>query len=442
MKKILQAILAKQALFNVNRHKPIIIAVTGSYGKTTTKDSIVSIIAQIIPSNEWRASEKSFNNEFGIPLTILGFPAPGRSILAWLKILFGGWLISTKKFPRILILEIGADHPGDIKFWAEALEPDIAVITGVSSVHAEFYSSIDEIAEEKFQLAKYASKAVVLNISDERVRSMAKKLNKVDIITYGENKGDISFKNLDIHCRYDDAFKPGDLLTQTIANIEINNVSVGELRLNNALGKAPVFSCLASMAVIMQLQSFSNYFGKKVFAHNVLTILSERYKTTPGRLRPLPGIKGSLIIDDSYNAAPVAMNYGLSLLGALPVANKEARRIAVLGDMAELGQYTEKEHKEIGRIAMNMADLLVFVGDNMLSAKEEVDSLGFNPDNVFWFKSSLEAGRFLDSEIRTGDIVYVKGSQSARMEKVVKDLMAEPWRAKELLVRQESAWLR
>lgn len=443
MKKLFQKIIAKQAELVVKRHKPTIISITGSYGKTTTKDTLISLISQTLPRGDWRASEKSFNNEFGIPLTILGEKAPGRSISNWLKILIFGWFRSKKNFPKILILEIGADHPGDIKFWAEKLKPEISIITGVSTVHAEYYNSIDEIANEKFQLAKYASRLVILNGDDEKVSKMSEKLKNIKVLTYGTgNQVDLRLDKLDIHCRYDKAFKPNDLLTQTIAELSLDNNNLGELRLDNALGYAPIFSSMASLLALIELQTYSSYKGKKIYAHDAIRILRDRFKPTPGRLKPLAGIKGCLIIDDTYNAAPAAMQYGLSILAGLPLVNEKARRIAVLGDMAELGAYTEDEHKKIGKISIKVADILVLVGENMLIAKETAIQNGMNPDRIRWFKSSLEAGRYLDSEVKTGDLVYVKGSQSMRMERVVKDIMAEPWLAQDLLIRQEKKWLK
>jgi len=162
----------------------------------------------------------------------------------------------------------------------------------------------------------------------------------------------------------------------------------------------------------------------------------------PGRLNPIAGIKGSLIIDDSYNAAPLAMQNGLDVLKSFSLSTDDDRRIAVLGQMAELGQYTENEHRLIGMKVAECADLFLAVGENMRIAVESAKESGLDPNAIEWFANSEEAGRYLDREVKTGDIVYVKGSQSTRMEKVVKDIMAEPARADEILVRQDEKWLK
>ncbi len=109
--------------------------------------------------------------------------------------------------------------------------------------------------------------------------------------------------------------------------------------------------------------------------------------------------------------------------------------------MVELGAYTEEEHRFVGLKVAECADLFIGVGGSMHTAIEAAEEAGMDPDNTEWFGSSEEAGKYLDREVQQGDIVYIKGSQSSRMEKVVKELMAEPLRAEELLVRQGKEWL-
>lgn len=160
-----------------------------------------------------------------------------------------------------------------------------------------------------------------------------------------------------------------------------------------------------------------------------------------GRLRPLAGIKGSLILDDSYNAAPASVIAGLEALEQFTPGELKDRRIAALADMAELGSLSEAEHRKIGERVAAAADLFVAVGPQMKFAIEAAIAAGMPEDKTIWFKDSVEAGRYLDRILETGDVVLVKGSQSQRMERLVKDILAEPSKAKELLVRQEDRWL-
>jgi UDP-N-acetylmuramoyl-tripeptide--D-alanyl-D-alanine ligase len=158
-------------------------------------------------------------------------------------------------------------------------------------------------------------------------------------------------------------------------------------------------------------------------------------------MNPIPGIKGSLILDASYNAAPASMGAALDVLASF-TPQEGTRRIAVLGHMAELGQHSEQEHRLIGlKVGEVGVDLLLTVGELAGHIRQGAMEAGILEDHTQHVDSPEEAGRWLDREIRKGDIVLIKGSQSARTEKIVKDVMAQPLQAKDLLVRQEEIWL-
>jgi UDP-N-acetylmuramyl pentapeptide synthase len=163
------------------------------------------------------------------------------------------------------------------------------------------------------------------------------------------------------------------------------------------------------------------------------------YQSPPGRMRLIPGIKQTLIIDDSYNASPAAVAAALETLAQFEMAG---RTIVALGNMAELGKGSETAHAEVGRMVVDVADMLVTVGDLGKEIARSAERAGMSRDVIFTFDQSTEAGRFLQDRIQPLDVLFVKGSQSMRMEKIVKELMAEPLRARELLVRQEPTWLK
>ena len=166
-----------------------------------------------------------------------------------------------------------------------------------------------------------------------------------------------------------------------------------------------------------------------------------KMSSVPGRMSLLPGIKGTLILDDSYNASPAAVRAAIETLADFD-PQEGARRIAVLGSMAELGRYTEDEHRHVGFMVAEMGiDILLCVGEAARDIARSAEEAGMKKETVHEFETSVAAGRWLDQELRRGDIVLVKGSQSSRMEKAVKDIMAEPLRAGELLVRQDARWL-
>jgi len=154
----------------------------------------------------------------------------------------------------------------------------------------------------------------------------------------------------------------------------------------------------------------------------------------------LPGIKNTFIIDDSYNSSPEAALAALNVLGRIKV-DEGASKYAVLGDMLEIGVYTEEGHQLVGRkLVENGISRLIAVGERARDIIRGAKEAGLEDDYIFYFDDSEEAGRFLQDRIKAGDIILVKGSQGVRMERAVKEIMAEPDKAAELLVRQGKEW--
>lgn len=424
MKKFLIKCLQKKAQKAVRKHHPTIIGITGSVGKTSAKQAIAVALEDQL---QVRVSHKNYNNEIGLPISILGKEAPGKSVTKWLSLL----LSPISSMPEVIILEYGIDHPGDMDALCSIAQPNISVVTGISPVHAEFFADIHALVAEKAKLVSAAPKdgVIILNADNEFVLSMKGKA-RGRILTYGKN-GELRLNSVEIQTRIDDHVEPGEVIAKTVADFS-DPEKDGQLVLTNSLGYAPVMAALAALAVVRAMQ---------LDEARAIQALEKMFKPTPGRLFPLPGIKGSTVIDDSYNAAPAAMQNGLEILRQFPLYREDDRRIAVLGSMAELGAYTEDEHRHIGLKVAEVADVFIAVGESMKFAMEAAKEAGMDEDAIEWFKDSHEAGRYLDRTVQEGDIVYVKGSQSMRMERVVKDIMAEPFRAKELLVRQEDKWL-
>ena len=164
-----------------------------------------------------------------------------------------------------------------------------------------------------------------------------------------------------------------------------------------------------------------------------------KFKTPKGRSRVIEGIKGTYIIDDTYNSSPVAAEAAIATLSQFKTLGK---KIAVLGDMLELGKYAVAEHKRIGALAGGVCDTLLCVGVRARYMAEGAEAGGLSEKNIFQFDDAREAGKFLEQLIKTGDVILVKGSQSMRMERVVEEIMAHPEQKEELLVRQEEEWLK
>ncbi|OGL98673.1 hypothetical protein A2318_02165 [Candidatus Uhrbacteria bacterium RIFOXYB2_FULL_45_11] len=423
MKKILEKMLAKKARAFLRKHHPIIIGVTGSVGKTSTRHAIAIILSakfSVVTSQE------NYNNELGLPLSILEATSAGKNLFGWLKILFS----SPKKAAEVYVLEYGIDHPGDMDALVAIAKPSIAVMTALSPVHVEFFPSMRELGEEKAKLLAAISSdgLVVLNADDANVIGLG--VHAIaPVQTYGfKETADVRAADYAIQTRSDFSFQPGEQFSELHVNVKCDEETFA-IQLMNQLGKSAVSSVLAAIAVAKHLGLSTN---------QIISKLPE-LKNEPGRMNPIPGIKGSLILDSTYNAAPASMMSALAILSEFEPAN-EAKRIAVLGHMAELGAQTESEHRMVGMRAAEVCDRLVTVGETAHHIRHAAIEAGMPEEHTEEFANPVDAGRWLDREIKKGDIVLVKGSQSARMEKVVMDVMAEPLRAKELLVRQTKKW--
>ena len=202
--------------------------------------------------------------------------------------------------------------------------------------------------------------------------------------------------------------------------------SVVPVRLTGAFGAPQAYAAASAAAVGLLL-------GMNLV--EISEALAD-YAPPAGRMRIIEGIRGSQILDDTYNAAPEAMRAALQTLRDLPAA----RKIAVLGDMRELGRYTKDAHRAIGALAAQSADLIYCVGEYARYIADEAIARGADREKVVLFPDAASAAAALAPTIQKGDLVLVKGSQSTRMERIVETLMAHPEAAEDLLVRQEPYW--
>lgn len=428
LKKAIQNILRSLATKVIRRHRPRIIAITGSVGKTSTKEAIFTVVSEKL---HVRRNIKNYNNELGVPLTVLGEESGGSNPLRWLGIIWRGWRLSmkpSKSYPSVLVLEMGADHPGDISYLVKIAPPTIGVITSVGPVHLEYFHKIEKVAHEKSEIIRSlpASGYAVLNADDDLIVPM-RELTGAKVITYGFGESaDVRAHdvNMDI--------ESGDTGTMQIKGLRFKVTyrgSVFPVQLPGAVGRHQVYPVLAAMAV------------GSVLGYNAVEMTQrlERYRSPAGRMKIIPGIKQTTLIDDSYNSSPAAAKAALNTLRDLPVTGK---KYAVLGDMAELGHYTEPGHREVGDRVVSCVDYLVTVGERARIISAAAMTAGFSHDQIYNFDDALSAGQFLQDRIQPGDALLVKGSQVVRMERIVKELMAQPDRAPELLVRQGPEWQR
>jgi len=431
MKRLLQSLLAALAGRIIRRYQPVVVGITGSVGKTSTKEAIFAVLKT---KYRVRRSEKSFNTEFGLPLTVLGVSHPGRNPLAWAKVLAAGaWLLVTRApYPDVLVLEFGVQAPGDMDYLLRIAPPRIGVVTtiGEAPVHIAYFPSPAALAAEKAKLvaAVPPDGSVILNADDAIVRAMAAG-TKASVTPYGFGSGAklrISQYDLRIRMSGDDFAVDGIGLKLASGGSEV------PIRLARTVGRQQAYVAAAAAAVGM------------AFGMNLVEIAGAlgAYEAPAGRLKCIRGKKGAWLLDDTYNASPIATLAALDVLSDIPAK----RKIAVLGDMLELGRFTESAHRTIGDAVAEVADRFIGVGENM---KVAIASATRDPERgerrlaralTYWFARPEQAARELERMLRPGDAVLIKGSQSIRMERVVEALMAEPAKAEELLTRQTVDW--
>ncbi len=424
-KKILVYILRIESRLVVWKYKPKIIAITGSVGKTSTKDAIYSVISMI---SHVRKSEKSYNSEIGLPLTILGVQNGWNNPLIWVKNIFKGlWLLlAPHQYPKWLILEVGVGHPDDMRRTASWLKTDIVIMTaiGETPAHIEFFHSRKNLIEEKSKLIKTLKPDgfLILNADDEDILKMKTK-TKNHVITYGFKEGaDILGSGDSI--LYDDLGIPKGIIFRADEGGKSLPVVI-----EGVFGRNHVYASLATLALSSVL---------KLNMLNAVNTL-KNYDVPPGRMRLLVGRKESLIIDDTYNSSPFACE---SALNTLKEVKNQNRKIAILGDMLELGKHTIEAHKNIGKIAKENCDVLIVVGPRAQAIKEGALEAGMSGSNIYEFLNSLQARDFMETFVKKGDLVLVKGSQGMRMERIVEVLLLDKENKNKLLVRQDSEWLR
>ena len=402
LKKIIVEIITLEARLVLKKYKPFIIAVTGSVGKTSTKDAIYTALSS---TYKVRKSEKSFNSEFGVPLTILGCPSGWSSLIAWFKNIFYGLelILFPNDYPSYLVLEVGADRPHDIKNIVAWLHPDISIITKVGkvAVHVEYFKDPEELAKEKAYLAKGLKKDGILILSgdDEIVKA----------ITSDQAKETIHF-GLAANAKN---------ISSSLTGMSMTLMIDGEekiIQTKGVVGTHHVYPLIVAAIV-----------AKKVgIPLDTVVKALESHVPPRGRMNVLKGKNNTTLLDDTYNSSPDAVYSALQTLREL----QGPRKVAILGDMLELGKYAVEAHEKVGEVARQSANLVMSVG---------LRSRGMNAQHHF--NTSIEAAEKVPALLRDGDIVLVKGSQGIRMERVVKVLLDPSIDSANVLVRQEKEWL-
>ena len=390
--------------------KPTVIAVTGSTGKTTTKEAIADVLSLLAPTfRSWR----NYNDRLGLPLS-LGRLEPDH---------------------RFAVLELGADHPGEIADLCAMIHPDVGVVTNVSPVHLQYFGSTSALGAELAQLPQMLPLGglAVLNADDPATRMMSETTRAAVrfFAPIGERVAVLDDR-LTVRCRR----RPIATLDSPALTLE-----------NEEGSRRFVFPHLHAdhwAYAVLAAATVGAYFG--IDRDKALTALLPM-RTLPGRMCLLEGVESMELLDDSHNAAPASAQAGLETLDAYG-SQRHAARIGVLGDMLRLGEQEEAEHRRLGDLAAKHADYLVTYGMRAETIAQAALTAGLAPDRVTRAQLAADTARavreFASSARLEGKtaLVYLKGSEEMRMEQVAAPLLAHPDTAERLLDRQTGAWQR
>jgi UDP-N-acetylmuramoyl-tripeptide--D-alanyl-D-alanine ligase len=346
-----------------------VVGVTGSAGKTTTKDMIAHLLATAIPTGK---TVGNYNNHFGLPLSILRLPDDSRAA----------------------VLEMGMNHAGEIRALAAIAAPQVGVITNVGLAHVEFFDSIEGVAAAKRELIESLPRegTAVLNADDPRVAAFAGD-HPGRTITYGLGAG-ASVRPSDVEY--------GDRATRF--RMEGRNYETA------ATGQHNLVNWMAAFAVARAFDVRWESLADAVREFRAGSMRCERLEH-----------RGAVIWNDTYNANPEAMRSMIDLLGATPAR----RRIAVLGEMLELGREAEPLHREIGRyIAERGIDVLIGVRGAARHMVDEAMCAGLSGGAAHFFDDPAAAGDFASNLLRNGDAMLFKGSRGVHVERALERVLA------------------
>lgn len=418
LKQKLKFFLAWATRQILGKYQPKIIGITGSVGKTSTKEAVFVVVSQKFRA---RRSKKNYNNEFGLPLTVIGSGNPEGNPLGWLAVAFKALslIVFSQKYPQVLVLEMGIDRPNDMDYLLSLARPDIAIVTTVGMSHSQFFSDPSEIENEKGKLvAAVPNKGFVILNADNEAAMRQRSKAQAKVITYGNSSGaEIILKS-----------SSETLFGKFSSHLLVKNGD-REIEANiSAIGQTHISAVLAAVAVAKAMGIEDSLVQKGLM----------NYRPAPSRLSIIGGIKHSVIIDDSYNAAPNSMREAFAVLARMPNEHK----IAVLGNMLELGAISDSAHEEVGKAAAGLGlDHLITVGESGRIIADSARAAGLDENKILSFDTSDEARKTVQNLLKPASAILVKGSQGVRMEKIVKEIMAEPMRAPELVCRQYGSWL-
>jgi len=347
-----------------------IIGITGSYGKTTTRAMIAAALGAQL---KVLSTQENYNNEIGVPQTLLQLDNSYQAA----------------------VIEMGMRGERQIEYLAKIARPTIGVITNIGPQHIELLGSLKNIASAKAELIRELPKnGTAILPADDAMFDYLKDQTFAKIVSFGQSSA----------AQYRVHKSTFDVSGYSICEIETPKNGVLELQLNlpgthNAINAAAALATADVCGIDMNL-----------------AIASLQNLQIPGARMQLRRTPKAIIIDDCYNAGPSSMRAALNVLENFPDAK---RRVAVLGSMLELGEWSEKEHQKIGAQASGIVQLIIGVGEETKVLLEAAPNT-----QTHWFENAVEAAKWIPAHVQNGDVILVKGSRSIGLEKVVEALNA------------------
>ena len=365
--KCLQGLASyKRSLFDIP-----VIAVTGSVGKTSTKDIIYSVVSKKYKTHR---TIGNYNNHLGVPLTILSMPNDSEA----------------------LVVEMGMNHFGEISVLSQIAKPTISVITNIGTAHIGNLGSREGIRQAKMEILDgMIGDKLVINGDDDMMSQVVDELRE---------KYDISTVSIDNESTYKAIDIEYEVFSSKFSINDLNDVVV------NVGGKAYVYNSLIAYAV-------GNFLN---ICDDLIKDGIKEFKLSSSRLEKKITKNGVVLIDDTYNANFDSMNASVELLGRV----NDKRKVAILGDMLELGEYTNLYHTNLGDVVFeNNIDILITIGEYSKLIGKRAIEVGFNKDNIYSFDKEDESYEFLDRFLGDNDIVLLKGSHGIHLIGIVDYLM-------------------
>lgn len=414
MKQLLTNLLEHQAKRLLKKFKPKIVVVTGSVGKTSTKLNIATVLSE---RYKVLAHYGSYNVPLSVPLAMFNIKVPSnvRSPFAWLRILKEMRQQVAGNYPyEVLVLELGTDHPGEIGYFKKYLSPDIAVVTAVSAEHMAGFGTLEAVAQEELQVANY-SKLTLINRDDINGEFAKLIPDGTNLDTYGTS-GIAEYRFVT------DEAKPGVGFTGNFISPEFKQQKVSL----KVVGEHNVRAVVAAGAVGIKLGLTAAQIKAGM----------EKARPIHGRMNLLRGLESTTIIDDTYNSSPLAAVAALQTLYQF----KTPQRIAILGSMNELGDYSQKAHEEVASACdPALLDWVVTVGSE---AKQYMTPIlqkrGCRVEN---FMSPYDAGVYVHKIMQPKAVILAKGSQNGVFTEEAIKMLLHSTEEEEQLVRQTPEWM-